>query len=175
MNVSLFKTLMPYAEKYDVTVCAENLPFTALNISKVLEVKRLVREIDHPHLKVCLDTGHVNVFHDDMEADVRLLGDDLAVLHVHDNKGNWDQHLTPYQGNIDWEAFLAALKEIGFKGCFSLETYPARRTPEPVLEEMRLSLSRLARMMADKKILSDSGRKRRKRIRQSGSCDYRRR
>lgn len=150
MNVSLFQTLLPYAEKYDVILCVENLPFTALTISTVAEVKRLVRTLDSPYVKVCLDTGHANVFHDDLAADVRLLGDDLATLHVHDNKGNWDQHLPPYQGNIDWEAFLLALKEIGFKGCFSLETYPSLKTPQPILDEMRVSLSRLAKMMADK-------------------------
>ena len=49
-----------------------------------------------------------------------------------------------------WEAFLLALKEIGFKGCFSLETYPSLKTPQPILDEMRVSLSRLAKMMADK-------------------------
>lgn len=54
---------------------------------------------------MCFDTGHANLFHDDIAADVRLLDKDLACLHVHDNKGNWDQHLIPYQGNIKWDEF----------------------------------------------------------------------
>ena len=150
VNIDLFTRLMPYAEKYGVTVCAENQPFTAIEMSTVKAVKRLVREINHPNFKVCLDTGHANVFHDDLAEDVRLLGEDLATLHVHDNKGNWDQHLIPYLGNIKWEEFLAALKEIGYKGAFTLETMISHSMPQPVKEEMQHSLARLARQMADK-------------------------
>ena len=116
----------------------------------VKEVKKLVRAIDNPLLKVCLDTGHANVFHDDLAADVRLLGNDLATLHVHDNKGNWDQHLIPYMGNIKWDEFLSALKEIGYNGCFTLETMISTTMPQPIKEEMQRSLAALARQMADK-------------------------
>ena len=150
VNIDLFTRLLPYAEKYNVTICAENLPFTALEMSRVKTVKRLIREINHPKLKACLDTGHAHVFHDDIAEDVRLLGDDLATLHVHDNKGNWDQHLIPYMGNIKWEEFLAALKEIGYKGAFTLETMVSTSMPEPIKEEMQISLGKLARQMADK-------------------------
>ena len=131
VNVDLFTRLLPYAEKYGVTICAENQPFTAVAMSTVKEVKKLVRAIDNPLLKVCLDTGHANVFHDDLAADVRLLGNDLATLHVHDNKGNWDQHLIPYMGNIKWDEFLSALKEIGYHGCFTLETMISTTMPQP--------------------------------------------
>ena len=150
VNIDLFTRLLPYAEKYNVTICAENQPFTAIEMSTVKAVKRLVREFNHPKLKVCLDTGHANVFHDDIAEDVRLLGDDLATLHIHDNKGNWDQHLIPYMGNIKWEEFLTALKDIGYKGAFTLETMISTSMPDPIKEEMQLSLARLARQMADK-------------------------
>lgn len=150
VNIDLFTRLLPYAEKYNVTICAENQPFTAIEMSTVKAVKRLVREFNHPRLKVCLDTGHANVFRDDIAEDVRLLGDDLATLHVHDNKGNWDQHLIPYMGNIKWEEFLSALKEIGYKGAFTLETMISTSMPQPIKEEMQRSLAGLARQMADK-------------------------
>lgn len=150
VNIDLFTRLMPYAEKYNVTVCAENQPFTAIAMSTVKEVKKLIRAINHPKMKACLDTGHANVFHDDIAQDVRLLGEDLATLHIHDNKGNWDQHLIPYLGNIQWEAFLSALKEIGYNGSFTLETMISPSMPQPVKEEMQLALSKLARQMADK-------------------------
>lgn len=150
INVNLFTRLVEYAEKYNVTVCVENLPFSLIEMSRVKAVKNLVREINHPNLKVCLDTGHANVFHNDIAADVRLLGDDLATLHIHDNKGNWDQHLIPYMGNIKWDGFLTALKEIGYKGAFTLETMISPNMPQPFKEEMQLLLARMARQMADK-------------------------
>ena len=150
VNIDLFTRLLEHAEKWGVNVCAENQPFTAIEMSTVKAVKRLVREINHPNFKVCLDTGHANVFHDDIAEDVRLLGDDLATLHVHDNKGNWDQHLIPYLGNIKWEEFLTALKEIGYQGAFTLETMISTSMPDPIKEEMQRSLAKLARQMADK-------------------------
>ncbi len=150
VNIELFNALMPYAEDEDVIVCAENQPFTAIEMSTVKCVKELVKEINNEHFKACLDTGHANVFHDDLAEDVRLLGEDLACLHVHDNKGNWDQHLLPYQGNIDWDKFLAALKEINYRGTFSLETQISPKTPEPMLEQMRKSLFELAKSMTAK-------------------------
>lgn len=149
VNMDLFTRLMPYAEKYGVIVCAENQPFTGLEMSRVRQVKKLIRAVNSPYMKACLDTGHANVFHDDIGEDVRLLGDDLATLHIHDNKGNWDQHLIPYMGTIDWDAFLTALKEIDYKGAFTLETMISRAMPQPIQEEMQLSLSKLARRMAD--------------------------
>ena len=150
INVALFTRLVEYAEKYNVTVCVENLPFTDISISTVQEVKRLVRKINHPNFKVCLDTGHANIFHNDLAADVRLLGNDLVALHVHDNNGRGDQHLLPYMGTIKWEEFLSALKEINYKGAFTLETAISPSMPQPMQEEMQRVLAKLARHMADK-------------------------
>ena len=148
-NVKLLETLIPHAEKWDVILCVENLPFPRNPISKVSEVKRLVRTVDHPRVKVCLDTGHANIFSQDIASDVRLLGDDLATLHVHDNAGWCDAHKLPYCGNMRWGEFLSSLGEIGFDGCFMLETEIAKGVPEPYREEMRVSLAKLTRQMAE--------------------------
>lgn len=150
VNYELFSSLMPYAEKYDKTICVENLPFTAIQMCTVREIKKLVRKIDNPHLKICFDTGHAHMWHENIADNVRLIGSDLATLHVHDNKGRWDQHLIPYFGTINWNEFLSALKEIDFQGCLSLETFISKVLPEPILEEMRLLLAQTARMMATK-------------------------
>ena len=33
----------------------------------------------------------------------------VATTHIHDNRGERDDHLLPYEGTIDWGATLAAL------------------------------------------------------------------
>ena len=149
----MLKTLLPYAEKWDVILCVENLPFTKNPIAKVSEVKRLLCALDDPRVKVCLDTGHANMLSRDIAADVRLLGDDLATLHVHDNTGWCDAHNLPYCGTLNWKEFLAALGEIGFSGCFNLETAISRAMPETYREEMQISLAKLTRSMAEQKRL----------------------
>ena len=35
--------------------------------------------------------------------------DFVATTHLHDNHGERDEHLLPYEGTIDWNATLAAL------------------------------------------------------------------
>ena len=150
INVELLKKLIPSAEKWDVVLCVENMPFKNNPISTVSEIKRLVRAVNHPRVKVCLDTGHANIFSSDIAADVRLLGDDLATLHVHDNSGRADEHKLPYWGKINWEEFLLALGEIGFDGCFCLETSISSKVPEPFKEEMMITLANLTRQMSEK-------------------------
>ncbi len=150
LNLELLRTLIPHAERYGVTLCIENMPFKNNPISRVSEIKRLVRTADHPLVKVCLDVGHANIVSSDPAADVRLLGDDLATLHVHDNPGWCDAHALPYCGTVRWDELLAALGEIGFDGCFDLETSIPDSMPEPYREEMQLSLAGLARDMANR-------------------------
>ena len=127
--------------------CVENLPFRGIQTCQVDWVKKLLDYFQHPNLKMCFDTGHVNVYRDDLAGDVRKIGKYLQCLHVHDNRGDWDEHMIPYKGTIDWQAFLTALKEIGYQGCFSLETYSNKKMPEPFLENERINLARLARFM----------------------------
>ena len=150
INTELIKRLIPYAENFDVTICIENMPFADNQISKVSEIKRLISFIGHPRVKACLDTGHANMFSSDIATDVRVLGCDLAALHIHDNSGWCDAHRFPYCGTVKWDDLLIALREIGFNGCFNLETSVSKSMPEPYREQMQVSLATLTREMAEK-------------------------
>ena len=74
---------------------------------------------------VCWDFGHAQVQGVDQGQQLRLLGARLKVTHVHDNDGRSDQHLLPFNGKVDWPDAMAALKEIGYAGPFSLEVHNA--------------------------------------------------
>ena len=85
---------------------------------------------------------------EDLLQSIRLLGNDLQVLHVHDNNGRDDAHAFPFQYDIDWGRFIKGLQEIGYKGCMSLETRVNVNMPEPMRTEMQKSLSKIARFLA---------------------------
>jgi sugar phosphate isomerase/epimerase len=121
LNLEFFRTLCAYGETYGVIICVENMPFGKQQLARVAPLLEFVKEVDSPWLRVCLDTGHCACLGDDPIEAVRLLGDKLAVLHVHDNDGKGDRHWFPGLGIIDWEAFMHALVEIGFEGALSLE------------------------------------------------------
>ena len=150
VNVALLRKLLPYAEKYGVTVCMENMPFAkGTTFSTAAELKAVVQELNSPFIKICLDTGHLNVSKGDIYEAICLFGDDLAALHVHDDMYGQDRHLTPFQGEVDWNGFVCGLKDISYKGFMSLETMIKKSTPQPMLDEMRISLAKIARYLAD--------------------------
>ena len=150
-NKQALKVMLSVAKKYGVTICLENLPFRWHEMCRVTEIKRLVRDINDENLGVCFDTGHANVMREDIYKSIIILGDDLKTLHVHDNFGGADdRHYIPYKGNIDWDAFVKGLNEIGFKGYMNLETMIERKTPEPMKEQLQKGLYGIAKYLADK-------------------------
>ena len=122
LTVELIRELLPECEKYDVTVCLENMPFGAQRISTMKYIAEAVKKVNSPFAGICLDTGHCNCLNDDIAENVRLSAPYLKVLHVHDNKYSTDGHFIPFLGSIDWSAFAKALSDIGFDGVLSLES-----------------------------------------------------
>ena len=149
INGHLLESLAPVARENGVTVCLENMPFPRnCCFSFVKQIKKLVSSIHDEYIKVCLDTGHFNVERGDIYEAVCLLGDDLAALHIHDDRYGQDRHLIPFLGELDWQGFVRGLKEISFKGVISLETIIPKKMPEPMREQMQIALADLARWFA---------------------------
>jgi len=74
-----------------------------------------------PTLRACLDVGHLHTAGGDVRAYVRALGDRLAHVHLHDNRGDRDDHLPLGQGGVDWRGALEALEGAGYRGLVVLE------------------------------------------------------
>ena len=86
------------------------------------QILKFVHAVHHPNLRVCLDTGHCMVLGIAPEDAVKQIGKEhLWAIHVHDNDGIRDLHLSPFDGICDWNRFGKALREIDFDGVFSLE------------------------------------------------------
>ncbi|MBQ9544104.1 MAG: sugar phosphate isomerase/epimerase [Clostridia bacterium] len=131
MNIRLLKKLCDKARETNVDLCLENMPMSRFSVATVRRIVSMVDVVCDERLKVCLDTGHCNVFEVRQSTAIKQIGKDrLKVLHVHDNHAVKDEHLFPYEGNIDWADFAAGLKEIGFEGALSLETDPNENLPD---------------------------------------------
>ncbi len=72
---------------------------------------------------LCLDTGHLNLTGITAEEYILAVGNRLKVLHIHDNNAAGDWHLAPFTGNVDWQGFCRALREIGYMGNLAFETF----------------------------------------------------
>lgn len=122
INYEFFQALLPFAKQHGVTICLENMPMRHFSIATPEHVLEFVKQFNDDHFKICLDTGHVSVFPDlSVGNEIRKLGEDIKVLHIHDNEGKRDSHLYPSKGIIDWQDFVKALETIGFGGVLSLE------------------------------------------------------
>lgn len=144
LNLEFMGQLLQTAKAYDVTICFENMPMLDFSLSKPEDILRFVKQMNDEHFKICLDTGHVSVFRElNLAEEVRRLGDEIRVLHVHDNKNSLDLHLFPYQGVIHWPEFAKALMDIGYTGSFSLETMPPSKLPDDIFGDMCKNLAQI--------------------------------
>lgn len=148
MNCDFLSRLAEVGKACNVTICLENMPMTKLSVSSPYETLRMVKQINSPHMKMCLDTGHSIVLGVQPADAVRYIGKEyLACLHVHDNDGNSDLHDIPFAGVINWQDFSSALNEIGYGGVLSLETDIDHtvRLPNGLKEYFEIGLAKTAK------------------------------
>lgn len=103
---SSLEHLSLFARHRGVTLAIENTPgemATPANLKNFLEQTRLTS------VKICFDAGHANLEGGGVPDQLTLVRDFVATTHLHDNRGERDEHLLPYEGAIDWGATLAAL------------------------------------------------------------------
>lgn len=135
-SFELFNTILQYAKQYDVIVATETFgrmgkrdccDFFA-NITEYMKnYNRIVAVDDNSkYFKMCMDTGHTNTAsrynNNPTPADaIRIMGNNIVALHLHDNDTFTDQHKMPFTGAIDWNDVFDALDEIGFNGIYNME------------------------------------------------------
>lgn len=113
-------TLTAYAEQRDVTLLLEVINRYENNyLNTAAETIEFVRSFHSEHLKVHLDTFHMNIEEANMAKAIRDTGAMLGYLHLADN----NRHACG-EGCLDFKAVLQALKDIGYTGYASVECLP---------------------------------------------------
>jgi sugar phosphate isomerase/epimerase len=54
---------------------------------------------------LCFDIGHAHI-EEGVGPSFEAMKDHLVSSHIHDNHGDKDEHLLPFDGTIDWDAAL---------------------------------------------------------------------
>ncbi|RME97517.1 MAG: sugar phosphate isomerase/epimerase [Chloroflexi bacterium] len=75
--------------------------------------------VDHPAVKLHLDTYHMNMEEDNIAAAIRAAGPHIG--HFHCAAGN---RKLPGRGQIDWPAIRQALDAVNYRGGLVIETFP---------------------------------------------------
>jgi len=111
-------------------------------LNTVAETAALVREIGSPHLKLLVDTFHMNIEEADIAASLRQAG--ALICHVHLVDTNRE---APGHGHLDMPAVLLALRDVHYHGYLSLECLPLpdpRRAAEDGIRTLRPLVQALA-------------------------------
>ena len=107
-----------------VDICLENVleeePGMLLDI---------VKGVDDPRLRLCLDVGHVNAYSQIPAMDwVVAYAPYLSHFHIHNNDGSWDTHSALYDGTIPMEALLQKINTLCPDATVSLELPDAEKS-----------------------------------------------
>lgn len=150
MNLEFFTELAKTAHQNGVTICVENMPMPNFSIGAPADTVRFIKAMNDDCFKMCYDVGHAAVIPGvDPVQTVYEIKDYLRAVHIHDNLGKVDQHFIPYFGVIDWDGIGKALRDIGFKGAFSLEVEAPVKLPAPYFEEQFKLIYKIANHIAN--------------------------
>lgn len=74
----------------------------------------MMKQIDNPHIKLCLDTGHANATTSPelpVEKWIEVLGPHIGHFHLHNNDGTGDSHSAFDCGSMDMNSIFSAINK----------------------------------------------------------------
>src|SRR6202046_3888986 len=101
------ENLAMFAKARGVTIALENTPD---ELGAPASLQHFIADTHLHDLKLCFDTGHAHI-EEGVAVGFDAMRERVVTAHIHDNHGEKDEHLLPYEDNIDWEATLAALAD----------------------------------------------------------------
>jgi sugar phosphate isomerase/epimerase len=108
---SSLEHLILHARHVGVTICVEN---TTSEMGDPAYLRAFYDETRLTGLRFNFDIGHAHLADGQEEERVEKgfapLRDLVVGAHIHDNHGEKDEHLPPYDGTIDWEKAIKTLK-----------------------------------------------------------------
>ncbi len=148
---SSLEHLTLHARHVGVTICVEN---TTSEMGSPAYLRSFVEETRLTGLRFNFDIGHAHLADGPEENRVaegfEPMRELVASVHIHDNHGEKDEHLPPYEGTIDWPTAVKLLKtapegEANLQLTLELKEKigPDAPPPQQQLEAARRSLDKL--------------------------------
>ncbi len=107
------------AEKCDVTMGLEVLNrYEGYMLNTCEQAKDFIDAVGSTHIKIMLDTFHMNIEEDNIAAAIRKAGPDLCHLHL----GEQNRRV-PGKGSLPWHEIGQALRDINYQGCAVMEPF----------------------------------------------------
>ena len=131
-------------------------PRTHSYLARCGDTLLLAQRVGEPNVGVTIDTGHSFVAGENVaEAAVMLsmYGDKLFHLHFNDNYRFWDDDMIVGSVHfVEYVELLFWLREIGYRGWYSMDQYPYREEAQGALRESIEFLKAIDRLLDQKSI-----------------------
>ena len=113
IGLERIRKLAQYAKELNIKIAFENT-------RKKGYLEYVLDNIKDENIGICYDAGHCHCRFKD-EFNYEFFKDRIFAVHLHDNDGSDDQHLLPFDGNINWKYVINKLKENNYNGPATLE------------------------------------------------------
>jgi D-psicose/D-tagatose/L-ribulose 3-epimerase len=108
-----------HAAHASVTLAIEYLNrFECYFLTTAADTKALVQAVDHPNFRAMYDTFHAHIEEKHPTPAIRTLGPVLRHVHISENDRG-----TPGTGQVAWAATFQALKDVGYNGWLTVESF----------------------------------------------------
>ena len=121
------KAIVDYAKDLNIKVAFENT-----KIKGYLDY--VIDYISNDNVGICLDVGHLHAHFND-ELDFDKFKNRIFAVHLHDNHGELDEHLIPFDGTVNWDWAIEKLRECNYNGPITMEQSYGENYTNITLEE----------------------------------------
>ncbi|MEM2908120.1 MAG: sugar phosphate isomerase/epimerase family protein [Candidatus Hadarchaeales archaeon] len=148
--VEFLEDCLDYASERGITLAPENIDGAHYPYSDASQLKLLAESFEG--LGITFDIGHAyiaqrrrgaEVPEENIAHQIREIERYLAHIHLHDNKGTWDDHLPPGEGEINFGPIIEALRAVKYDGLLVVELWD----PESPGETARKGLAATRRLL----------------------------
>lgn len=143
---SSLEQLSVFAKARGVTIALEN---TTDELGAPASLQHFIADTHLHDLRLCFDTGHAHI-EEGVDVSFDAMRERVATTHIHDNHGEKDEHLLPYEGTIDWDTALAAIATAPQPVAFVLEL-EEQPGGSPTLDQIRSTFDKLEKNFTAKR------------------------
>jgi sugar phosphate isomerase/epimerase len=124
-----------FAKERGAQVLLENIPNELSTPERLLSFIHYTRMED---MKICFDVGHAHMVGSVQDA-FDTLKDRICSTHVHDNKKEKDDHLLPFDGDINWEDTVRGFRSVDgqFPVLFEVRKEESEKPEKTTLSRLR--------------------------------------
>ncbi|TKJ32107.1 hypothetical protein CEE39_06285 [bacterium (candidate division B38) B3_B38] len=100
-----------------VSIAVENI---VNQLSLPHRLAALIKDSSLKGVGICLDIAHAHLT-GSLPEGIAQTASYILTTHLHDTRGDKDNHLLPFSGIIDWEGVMSKFRAIGYQGTHILE------------------------------------------------------